>query len=173
MERVILRCLEREPRERPISAAAAAASLPGVDPLAAAIAAGETPSPQLVAASGDAGWLSPKVATACLGIVAVGLVVVAMLLQRSSLVNLAPLELKPAVLENNAKEIIRHLGYVDVPADSAFGFEERQKEVDYIANQDPGENVLGRWDLLETGPWPGVHFWYRQTPWYLFQDRYF
>src|SRR5262249_23682865 len=49
VERVILRCLEKEPGRRPRSAAAVAAALPGGDPLAAAIAAGETPSPEMVA----------------------------------------------------------------------------------------------------------------------------
>ena len=50
VERAILRCLAREPRDRPGSALAVAASLPGGDPLAAALAAGETPSPEMVAA---------------------------------------------------------------------------------------------------------------------------
>ncbi len=51
VERVILRCLERETHERPESAQAVAAALPGGDPLAAALAAGETPSPAMVAAT--------------------------------------------------------------------------------------------------------------------------
>jgi serine/threonine-protein kinase len=51
VERVILRCMEKDPRQRPASVAQAAAALPGGDPLAAAIAAGETPSPEVVAAS--------------------------------------------------------------------------------------------------------------------------
>jgi hypothetical protein len=47
VERVILRCLERDPKDRPASALAVAAALPGGDALAAALAAGETPSPHL------------------------------------------------------------------------------------------------------------------------------
>ena len=43
VERVILRCLAPDPRNRPSSALAIAAALPGGDPLAAALAAGETP----------------------------------------------------------------------------------------------------------------------------------
>ena len=43
---------EARAAQRPASALAVAASLPGGDPLAAALAAGETPSPEMVAAAG-------------------------------------------------------------------------------------------------------------------------
>ena len=57
VERVILRCLAKEPRDRPASVLSVASALPGGDPLAAALAAGETPSPELVAEAGKAGGL--------------------------------------------------------------------------------------------------------------------
>lgn len=52
-ERIILKCLERDPVMRPRTALAVAYALPGGDPLAAALAAGETPSPEMVAASAE------------------------------------------------------------------------------------------------------------------------
>jgi len=62
VERVILRCLEKDPAKRPGSVYAVLSALPGGDPLAATMAAGETPSPELVAQAGSTGGLSPGVA---------------------------------------------------------------------------------------------------------------
>jgi serine/threonine-protein kinase len=59
VERVILRCLERDPARRPQSAYAVFGALPGGDPLAAAVAAGETPSPEVVANAGVEGSVRP------------------------------------------------------------------------------------------------------------------
>ena len=48
VENVILQCLSPDPRNRPDSALAVSAGLPGGDALAAALAAGETPSPERI-----------------------------------------------------------------------------------------------------------------------------
>src|SRR5688572_29085179 len=59
IEAAIQRCLKPQPDERPATALAVAAALPGGDPLAAALAAGETPSPDMVAAAGQTEALHP------------------------------------------------------------------------------------------------------------------
>jgi serine/threonine-protein kinase len=61
-DRLVMRCLERDPRARPASIAQLAAAFPGGDALAAALAAGETPSPEVVAASGLKEGLRPGAA---------------------------------------------------------------------------------------------------------------
>src|SRR3989475_8679432 len=61
VEKVIDRCLQKDPENRPSSALQVAASLPGGDPIAAALAAGETPSPEMVAAAPTAGALKPAI----------------------------------------------------------------------------------------------------------------
>src|SRR6202140_4442427 len=67
VEKVIDRCIQKDPSLRPLSALQVAAALPGGDPLAAALAAGETPSPEMVAAAPKKGVLKPAIATAILG----------------------------------------------------------------------------------------------------------
>src|SRR5262249_56412018 len=47
VEQVILRCVARDPKDRPASALAVAAALPGGDALAAALAPGDTPSTRM------------------------------------------------------------------------------------------------------------------------------
>ncbi len=95
VERLILSCLEPDPRNRPYSALAVSAALPGGDPLVAALAAGETPSPELVAAAGATAGLPPRVAGWCLASVVIGLVAVALLSTKVNLIERELLERRP------------------------------------------------------------------------------
>jgi serine/threonine-protein kinase len=92
VERVIMHCLEPDPRHRPPSALAVAAALPGSDPLAAALAAGETPSPDIVAAAGEADGLGLVAMASGLAAVVVGLVAVASFGSKVSLIEKVSLE---------------------------------------------------------------------------------
>jgi len=159
VERVILRCLERDPAQRPSSALSVAAALPGGDPLAAALAAGETPSPQVVADAGETTGLSPRAALACLAVVVVGLLLALTLGIRLSpidQVGLAP----PEVLSAKAREILVRLGYTAAPTDTAHGFRHAFDLEKYFQKQ-PGRPDWGR--LLSGRP-SLVNFWYRTSP---------
>src|SRR5437867_3775328 len=107
IERVILRCLERDPANRPASALQVAAALPGGDPLAAALAAGETPSPELVAEAGAVGGLSPARAWTCLAALIVLLFGVVMISEKTQVTPMVPLPKSPDVLRDRSRDIIR------------------------------------------------------------------
>src|SRR5262249_42865669 len=98
IERVIQRCLERDPVRRPSSALAVAAALPGSNLLAEAIARGETPSPDMVAAAGETGIMSPAVGAACLAGVVAGLFVLAPFANDISLIGMTTIEMSPQAL---------------------------------------------------------------------------
>ena len=159
VERVILRCLENDPRDRPPSVIAVMASLPGGDPLAAAIAAGETPSPELLAASGDSVGLKPSVAVPLLLFVLLGSIAVLAIKSRTDLPAYTDLALPPEALALKAREYIRQFGYSDRAADSAGGFAVEGDLNRYIRSRD---KTARRWEQLRTRP--VVRFWYRDAP---------
>ena len=160
LERVILRCLEPEPSERPKSAIAVAASLPGGDPLAAALEAGETPSPDMVAAAGAEGRSRPLLAWSLLGGVLAALAVLLLIAPRYYMVNWMPLPKRPAVLEDRATEILRGLGYTEKPGDHASGFDFHTDYLEYVTRHD---SSLTRWECLRRDP-AALLFWYRESP---------
>ncbi len=143
-ERVILRCLERDPAKRPSSAIQVAAALPGGDPLAAALAAGETPSPQMVAAAGESTGFSPRAAVACLAAVLAGLVLVVFLAVNESGLERMHLENPPDVLAQKAREVVNALGYTERPEDRAFGFSYDTNFLDLRGQNGQAAPRLGR-----------------------------
>lgn len=161
VERVILRCLERDSRNRPASVAQVAAALPGGDPLAAAIAAGETPSPEMVAAAPKEGALRPAVAIACIAAFFVELALVIFLSGRLMLHNNLPLEKSPEVLAYQSSNLIKSFGYADTPADIAYGIGGDSAYYAYMSQRKASSED---WKKLETGQPLGYYFWYRQSP---------
>src|SRR5271165_5980819 len=122
VERVILRCLDADPRNRPASALQVAAALPGGDPLAAALAAGDTPTPGMVAASGDTEGIPLRIAGLCLAWILAGLVAVLILNAKANVLRKTPFENSPDVLAKTARDLMQSFGYVGPPADRAYGF---------------------------------------------------
>jgi hypothetical protein len=161
LERVILRCLEKDPALRPASALQIAAALPGGDPLAAALAAGETPSPQMVAAAGETEGLNPRVALLCLLGVCVALAALFVVGKRTKFVSFVPFGDSPEVLATKAREMIATLGYSDAPVDTARGFSLRSTYLEYIQEK---QKTTGRWQVLRQDEPPAAVFWYRQSP---------
>ena len=173
VERVILRCLSRAPAERPSSALAVAAALPGGDPLAAALAAGETPSPEMVASSGLVGLLRPAVAWSLLAAVVIALAAAVPLSWSGSMFSRVNLEKPPAALVADAREVLEDLGYDDDPLDSSWSFEVNTAFQDYLedgpeeGDDDGLASTVPDWDSFQEGARAGLLFWYRQSPRYL------
>ncbi len=170
IERVTLRCLDKDPAKRPSSALQVAAALPGGDPLAAALAAGETPSPEMVAASGEKEGLRPKIAIAMLVAVVVGLIFAIYVADRFKLNNRTPLENSSEVLTARAREITRNLGYTAPAADAASGF-----DIDgyYLSFLQKSDKTPTRWDILSGDRPASLSFWYRESPRGMIPQRFF
>jgi serine/threonine-protein kinase len=161
IERVIFRCLEKDPMKRPASALQVAAALPGGDPLAAALAAGETPSPEMVAAAPRQGGLRPAVAISVFASVIVLLGVICFLSRDMMLFRKVPLDKSPDVLRDRARELAKKVGYTAEPGDSAYGMGVDQSYLNYIHDTDTSPT---RWERLRSGQPAAIYFWYRQSP---------
>jgi serine/threonine-protein kinase len=160
VERAILHCLEPDPRQRPHSALAVAAALPGGDPLAAALAAGETPSPELVAASGALEGLSPLATWALAAVIAVTVPLALLAVRRVQIGGYVPLDKPPQALEDRAREVLSTLGFAGRATDSALGF---SVDSEYLRFVEARDTTPDRWKALRTDRPAVVRFYYRQS----------
>ena len=160
IERVILRCLEREPDKRPAAALTIAASLPGADRLAAALAAGETPSPELIVAAGDSEAMPVRRALG-LALATVALLLAALgPITRGSVAGVASLPLARDVLADRAQQVLRKLGYNEPVADTALGLGINR---DYLRwAERTGRNDW--WTEVRNARPSPITFWYRTGP---------
>jgi len=168
--RAIELCLDPDPKQRPKSALAVSAMLPGGDPIAAALAAGETPSPKMVAASGAEGALAPKIAIPCLVALLVlgGLTI--WLNGRALFGSGLSLPNSPDVLSARAREILTRIGDTSTPTDVARGF---SYDLDFGAWLDEHDKSPTRLRRLASLRVPFVRFWYRTSPDHMLPERFF
>jgi serine/threonine-protein kinase len=169
VERVVMRCLSADPQDRPGSALAVAAALPGGDPLAAALAAGETPSPELVAAASEREALKPVIALACLVGILVSLAAIPFLVSQSAWVAKTPFENSPEALAQKSRDLIQRFGYTNKPADLAF---EMRYNNDFVQDLDHHGKSLSALSHLNTGQPAPILFWYRTSPRYLIASSF-
>ncbi len=162
VERVIQRCLAAEPTQRPTSAFAVAAALPGGDPLAAAIAAGETPSPELLAEAGSSEGLSRRGAWIAFAAFAVALIAAVGLAPQTQLMLRAAPAKPTEVLRERATNIAARFGWTGPFADRDGAWTQDGSVIRWIAKTD---STPGRWKRLagRDGQWL-VFYWWRQSP---------
>ncbi len=168
IERVVLRCLEPDPANRPASALAVAAALPGGDPLGEALAAGDTPSPEMVAAAGEGIGLKARTAVIVLAATVAGLILQAGIGQRLSALERMRLDYSPEVLAQKAREMIAHLGFPDRPADEWY-------ELDFdseFLNYDESNDKPPRWNEVFQNRPAQLLFRYRQSPYPMSSIRF-
>jgi serine/threonine-protein kinase len=159
VEHAILACLANDPNDRPASAMAVLAMLPGGDPLAEALASGQTPSPEQIAACGGTGAMSSRAALCLLGALAVTLLLLMWAEPRVKLFGRVALPKSGAVLADRAEEMLRRLGFPPPDGDRSHGFETDNVYLKELLAHRP---TRAEWDDITARERPSLlGFWYR------------
>lgn len=162
IQRLIEKCIDQDPGRRPSSAMAVAMGLPGGDPVAAALAAGETPSPEMVAASRTREGFGRPLAISLLATVITGVVAVALMNEKATIIGQAPIELSNDVLVFKSREMLNQFGYEDLRrGDWTLGFTYSERGYpQYVRQKEPAQYSA----RLGSQQPSVVSFFYRQTP---------
>jgi len=162
IERGIMRCLAPDPAQRPASALAVAALLPGGDPLAAALAAGQTPSPEMVAAAGGADVVTARHAALAAAWMACALIAILVAYERVLIVNRVATPKTPEALQDRAVEALAKIGYAPDPlASTAWGL---VISLDYAVFVENTSTAPDRWKALQAQRPEALLLWYRTSP---------
>jgi serine/threonine-protein kinase len=161
VERIMLRCLDRDADRRPASALAVAVALPGGDPLAEALAAGETPSPDLLVAAAETEAVPVLRGLALVAALAMAFAIYIVLSPRATMASLVPLEKPAAVLADRAQQIIAAFGHPERPTDTDTGFNIAPDFPRWLVSTD---GSTARWNPARVAIGPALLFWYRTSP---------
>jgi serine/threonine-protein kinase len=160
VERVIMRCLDRDPLKRPQSALAVAAALPGHDPIAAALAAGETPSPELLAAAAETDAVPLKRAVVLIATFALGIVAFLVASPVVSVVGVVSLPKAPEVIIDRAEQLFLSLGYDEPYESRAYGMTQWSDYITWTRQTHRAD-----WPAIFATPNPAPALvWYRTSP---------
>ncbi|HYM61838.1 MAG TPA: serine/threonine-protein kinase [Thermoanaerobaculia bacterium] len=158
VDKLILRCVDRDPALRPQSAREVIAALPGGDPIAAALAAGQTPLPRAIAAAGTEGSLSRSAAWSWLGAIAALTMAFLFISSQHSMLISEGMTKPPMLMEERARDLLLSLG-IAPQLHRATGFNSNARYLAWIVRHDHSPS---RWRRLTRGP-ATLTFWMRQS----------
>ncbi len=161
VERVIAQCLDPEPKQRPASALAVAAALPGVDVLAGILAAGETPSPEVVAAAGETEAIDKRLAMALFAVFIVALIAMVPLMGSISQFRFLNPDLPEQALAYKARTLLATLGYNAPARDRAYEVSYYNSYEEYMNHHRPANRS---WEEIVRLPPEALRFDYRESP---------
>ncbi len=159
VDRVLLRCLAADPKDRPASAQEVWRALPGNDALLAVLATGGTPTADLVANAGGEGRLRPRTALALLAGFLVLLAVAVALKERSATLRVTPFPLAPGELQSRAEATLQSVGHSAPVGESVGHFVQQYDYENWSLLHDP---TPLRWQAMADGR-AGVHYRYQQA----------
>jgi hypothetical protein len=111
--------------------------------------------------------LRATIAWACLAATALLAVLTILVQQKIKLYRHVAFDKPAEVLAERAREIEKHAGYPDAPADRAYSFATDTEVLDYVRDHDKSQS---RWKNMDRGE---EEFWYRESPQPLEVNRFF